>query len=233
LKPYNVSFLTLYPEVFPGYLGFALAKKALEKKIWQYQCFNIRDFAKDKHKKVDDKVFGGGSGLLLKPDVLGDCIDYSMDKGASNYLVYPSPAGCVLNAKMAEDLSKQDGITFICGHFEGVDDRILKKYKPIEISIGDYILSGGELSAMVILDSILRFLPNVLNSMECIKEESFNNNLLEYPQYTKPLMYGDIGVPEVLLSGNHQAIKRWKLQQAEEKTKKIRPDLWQKYKDNS
>ncbi len=227
---YQVSFITLYPEVFPGYLGHSLAKKALEKKIWDFKVFNIRDFAKDKYKKVDDKVFGGGAGLLIKPDVLGDCIDFALNSGASDNMYYLSPAGEVFNQGKAFEMSEQKGITFICGHFEGIDNRVIKKYNLKEISIGDYILSGGELGAMVIVDSILRFLPNVINSKECITKESFEDNLLEYPQYTKPVVYDNMEVPAVLLSGNHQKIASWRLQKAEEKTKMIRLDLWEKYK---
>ena len=229
---YQVSFITLYPDVFPGYLGYALAGKALDKKIWDFKVFNIRDFAKDKYKKVDDKVFGGGAGLLIKPDVLGDCIDFALCNGASKNLYYLSPAGEVFNQNKAFEMSKEENITLICGHFEGIDNRVIQKYNLKEISIGDYILSGGELGAMVIVDSILRFLPNVINSKECIMKESFEDNLLEYPQYTKPVVYDNMEVPPVLLSGNHQKIASWRLQMAEEKTKMIRLDLWEKYKNN-
>jgi len=229
---YQVSFITLYPDVFPGYLGYALAGRALEKKIWDFKVFNIRDFAKDKYKKVDDKVFGGGAGLLIKPDILGDCIDFALLNGASKNLYYLSPAGEVFNQNKAFEMSKEENITLICGHFEGIDNRVIQKYNLKEISIGDYILSGGELGAMVIVDSILRFLPNVINSKECIMKESFEDNLLEYPQYTKPVVYDNMEVPPVLLSGNHQKIASWRLQMAEEKTKMIRLDLWEKYKNN-
>ncbi|XWO13902.1 tRNA (guanine-N(1)-)-methyltransferase [Candidatus Hepatincola sp. Pdp] len=229
-KPYKVTILTLYKEVFLSYLGAGVIGKALGKE-WILEIIDIRDFAEDSYKRVDDKVFGGGKGLLLKPDVLGKAIDYALTKQSSTNLVYPSPRGVVFNAEMAQELAKEDGITLICGHFEGVDQRIIDEYKPKEISIGDYILSGGELASMVLLDSILRFLPNVLNSYECLTEESFKDNLLEYPQYTKPNIWKNHKVPEVLLSGNHARIREWRTKKAEEQTKKVRPDLWQKYKN--
>ncbi|MFL1780330.1 tRNA (guanosine(37)-N(1)-)-methyltransferase [Candidatus Hepatincolaceae symbiont of Richtersius coronifer] len=262
---FKITILTLYPEAFPGYLGHALAKKAMEKSLWSLKTINIRDFALDKHKKVDDKVFGGGKGLLLKPDVLAWALEYAFNNGASTNLIYPSPKGHMLDQNLAKDLvfnpiifqaeffkenfiknstnfaknpltnessisDKNDGLTFICGHFEGIDERFIEKYKPLEISIGDYILSGGELSAMVIIDCALRWLPNVLNSEECIREESFAENLLEYPQYTKPKVWENLGVPEILLSGNHKEIKLWRTNQAEKKTQQIRPDLWELYR---
>lgn len=233
-NPFKITILTLYEESFPSHLGFGVVGRALKKGLWTLDVINIRDFAIGSYKKVDDKVFGGGKGLLLMPEVLSKAIEFAFDKGASKNLIYPSPAGKVFNHSMSENFSKLDGLTFICGHFEGIDDRIIQKYKPMEISIGDYILSGGELSATVIIDSVLRFVPYVLNSFECTEEESFSNGLLEYPQYTQPASWQDMNVPEVLCSGNHKKIKEWRLQKSLEKTKEIRPDLFEKYvKDNS
>lgn len=228
---FNVTILTLYPEVFPGYLGYSKAYKGLQQGLWSLKVINIRDFARDKYKTVDDKVFGGGAGLLIKPDVLGDAIEYAFSLGASKNLVYPNPRGHVYNTTLAKNLSLQDGLTIICGHFEGIDQRIIDKYKPLEISIGDYILSGGELSTMVILDSALRHLPNMINSRECVEEESFNNNLLEYPNYTRPFSWQNLEVPDILLSGHHENIAKWRKQAAEAITRERRPDLWLKYKD--
>ncbi len=235
-KIFNITILTLYPEVFPGYLGFSLLKKALDKNMWSLQVINIRDFATDKYKKVDDYVFGGGKGLLLKPDVLGKAIDYALANGASKNLIYPSPQGKQFNHSIAQEFSTINGLTFICGHFEGIDQRIIEAYNIMEISLGDYILSGGELASMIIIDSTLRLLPNMINSHECTVEESFSNYLLEYPQYTKPAKWQPsfssthIEVPDVLISGDHGKIKQWRTKQAEIKTKKIRPDLWDLYK---
>jgi tRNA (guanine37-N1)-methyltransferase len=226
---FNVTILTLYKEVFPGYLGFSNLKKALDCNLWKLNVIDIRDFALDKHKKVDDKVFGGGRGLLLKADVLSAAIEYAFSIGASKNLVYPSPRGVPYNQSRAYEMSAQDGITIICGHFEGIDERIIEKYQPKEISLGDYVLSGGELAAMVIVDSALRLLPNVINSQESFLEESFKDSLLEYPQYTHPRIWENMSVPEVLFSGNHKEIAKWRLLKSQEKTKEIRPDLWDVY----
>ncbi len=224
---WKVRIFTLYPEIFPGPLTKGLYGKALEKKIWDLEVVNIRDFAEDKHKTVDDTVFGGGNGMLLKPNVLAKCIDKKMEQGEK--IFYLSPKGKKFEQKIAKELSKKKIINLLCGHFEGVDERILKTRNIEEISIGDYILSGGESASFVIIDSILRLLPGVLGNEESKKDETFENGLLEYPQYTKPQIWEEKSVPDVLLSGDHAKIKSWRLSQSEAITRRQRPDMWKKY----
>ena len=225
---WKARIFTLYPEIFPGPLNKGLYGKALSNKIWNLDIINIRDSAKDKHKTVDDTPFGGGSGMLIKPDVLASSIDQHMNK--SEKIFYLSPKGKLFNQKTAKSLSKEHCVNLICGHFEGVDQRLLETRNIEEISIGDYILSGGETAAFVIVDSILRLIPGILGNEESVHEESFENGLLEYPQYTKPQLWEEKNVPEVLLSGDHSKIKDWRLSQSEAITRDRRPDLWQKYK---
>ena len=225
---FEVRVFTLYPEIFPGFLDKGLYGKALSKKIWNLKIFNIRDFAEDKHKTVDDTTFGGGSGMLLKPDVLARSIDKSINSGEK--IFYLSPKGKKFDQKFAKEISKKNFVNLICGHFEGVDERILNTRNIEELSIGDYILSGGESAAFVVIDSILRLLPGVIGNEISKNEESFENGLLEYPQYTKPKIWEEKSVPEVLLSGDHAKIKDWRLSQSEAITRDRRPDLWKKYK---
>ena len=227
---WQAQVFTLYPEIFPGPLNKGLYGKALSKKIWDLKVVNIRDSAEDKHKTVDDTPFGGGSGMLLKPDVLAKSIDQNINIGER--IFYLSPKGKKFDQKIAKDLAKEKYINLICGHFEGIDERILSTRNVEEISIGDFILSGGETAAFVIIDSILRLLPGVIGNEMSKKDESFENGLLEYPQYTKPLIWEKKSVPEVLLSGDHAKIKDWRLSQSEAITRDRRPDLWQKYKKN-
>ena len=227
---WEAQVFTLYPEIFPGSLNKGLYGKALSKKIWNLKVVNIRNSAEDKHKTVDDTPFGGGSGMLLKSDVLAKSIDQNINIGERVF--YLSPKGKKFDQKIAKDLSKEKNINLICGHFEGIDERILTTRNIEEISIGDFILSGGESAAFVIIDSILRLLPGVIGNDMSKKNESFENGLLEYPQYTKPLIWEEKSVPEVLLSGDHAKIKDWRLSQSEAITRDRRPDLWQKYKKN-
>ena len=285
----QAQVFTLYPDIFPGPLGKGLYGKAMSKKLWSLNVINIRDAATDRHKTVDDTPYGGGTGMLLKPDVLAKSIDKNVNKG--DRILYLSPKGKVFNQKLAQDLSLEKSFSLICGHFEGVDERVLSTRNIEEISIGDYILSGGETAALVVLDSILRLLPGVLGNEKSANEETFRNGLLEYPQYTKPqiwedksvpnvllsggetaafvvidsvlrLLPGVLGndksaseetfenglleypqytkpriweeksVPEVLLSGDHAKIKDWRLSKSEAITRVRRPDLWHKYKKN-
>jgi len=225
---WKARIFTLSPEIFPGPLNKGLYGKALSNKIWNLDIINIRDSAKDKHKTVDDTPFGGGSGMLIKPDVLARSIDQHVNK--SEKIFYLSPKGKLFNQETAKSLSKEHCINLICGHFEGVDQRLLETRNIEEISVGDYILSGGETAALIIIDSILRLVPGILGNEESVHEESFENGLLEYPQYTKPQLWEEKNVPEVLLSGDHSKIKDWRLSQSEAITRHRRPDLWQKYK---
>ena len=225
---FQAQVFTLYPEVFPGPLSKGLYGKALSNKLWDLSVINIRDAATDKHKTVDDTPYGGGTGMLLKADVLANSLDQKVKKGERVF--YLSPKGKKFDQKLAQDLSKEKSISLICGHFEGVDERVLATRNIEEISIGDYVLSGGETAALVVLDSILRLLPGVLGNDRSSLDETFENGLLEYPQYTKPQIWEEKSVPEVLLSGDHNKIKDWRLSQSAAITRDRRPDLWQKYK---
>ena len=227
---WQAQVFTLYPEVFPGPLSKGLYGKALANNLWKLKIVNIRDSADDKHSTVDDTPYGGGSGMLLKADVLAKSLDENKTK--NERILYLSPKGKKFDQKIAKDFSKEKYINLICGHFEGIDERILTTRNIEEISIGDYVLSGGETAALVIIDSILRLLPGVIGNDMSNKDESFENGLLEYPQYTKPLIWEKKSVPEVLLSGDHAKIKGWRLSQSEAITRDRRPDLWQKYKKN-
>tara|TARA_B100000787_G_scaffold169320_1_gene160194 strand:- start:1070 stop:1756 length:687 start_codon:yes stop_codon:yes gene_type:complete len=227
---WQAQVFTLYPEVFPGPLAKGLYGKALAKNLWNLSVVNIRDSATDKHKTVDDTPYGGGTGMLLKADVLANSLDKNENKGER--IFYLSPKGKKFDQGCAQNLSKEKSISLICGHFEGVDERILATRNIEEISVGDYILSGGETAAFVILDSILRLLPGVLGNNKSSVDESFENGLLEYPQYTKPQIWEEKTVPEVLLSGDHNKIKDWRLTQSEAITRVRRPDLWRKYEKN-
>jgi len=218
---------TLYPEYFPGYLNKGLFGRAMGK-IWNLETVNIRDYATDKHKTVDDTPYGGGNGMIIKADVLAKSLDDNIKKNEK--IIYLSPRGKLFNHKYAKLLSYEKSLNLICGCFEGVDERVLKSRNIEEISIGDFILSGGESAAFVILDSILRFIPGILGNMNSSLEESFENGLLEYPQFTKPQVWEEKSVPNVLISGDHAKIKDWRLSQSEAITRDRRPDLWQKYK---
>ena len=227
---WQARLFTLYPEVFPGPLSKGLYGKALSKKLWNLNIVNIRDAAEDKHKTVDDTPYGGGSGMLLKPDVLAKSLDQNEIKGGR--IIYLSPKGKKFDQNYAQELSDEKSISLICGHFEGVDERVLSTRNIEEISIGDYVLSGGETAAFVVIDSVLRLLPGILGNENSKVDESFENGLLEYPQYTKPQIWEEKAVPEVLLSGDHSKIKDWRLSQSEAITRDRRPDLWEKYKKN-
>jgi tRNA (guanine37-N1)-methyltransferase len=225
---WQAQVFTLYPEVFPGPLSKGMYGKAMSKDLWNLKVVNIRDAAEDKHKTVDDTPYGGGSGMLLKPDVLAKSLDQNKIEGER--ILYLSPKGKKFDQNYAKRLVKEKSISLICGHFEGVDERVLSTRNIEEISIGDYVLSGGETAAYVVIDSVLRLLPGVLGNDNSKIEETFENGLLEYPQFTKPQIWEEKAVPDVLLSGDHSKIKDWRLSQSEAITRVRRPDLWQKYK---
>ena len=225
---WKARIFTLYPELFPGPFNFGLYKKALDKKIWSLEICNIRDSALDKHKTVDEPPFGGGSGMVIRPDVLANSLDKNIS--SKERTIYLSPKGKKFDQKIAKELSNEKIINLICGHFEGVDQRVLETRNIEEISVGDFILSGGETAAYAIIDTIVRLLPEVLGNDQSTIEETFENELLEYPQYTKPQKWEEKSVPNVLLSGDHAKIKDWRLSQSEDITRRLRPDLWKKYK---
>ena len=226
---WKAKIFTLYPDFFPGLLDMGMYKRAREKNIWSLDIVNIREHAIDKHGSVDDKPFGGGSGMLMRADVVNNCLKKNQN---NNSIIYLSPRGKKLTQEMVKFFSHTNGLNILCGHFEGVDQRVIDKNNIEEISIGDYVLSGGETAAAVLLDSIIRLLPGVLGDETSLQEESFNNDLLEYPQYTQPREWEGKKVPDVLLSGNHAEIKHWRLEQSKGITQRLRPDLWQRYSKN-
>tara|TARA_Y100001935_G_scaffold229616_1_gene209415 strand:- start:582 stop:1274 length:693 start_codon:yes stop_codon:yes gene_type:complete len=223
----KVKIFTLYPEFFPGPFDKGIYGNALKKKIWDIKIVNIRDYAKDKHKTVDDTPYGGGSGMVMRADVIANSLDKNLDTQEKVY--YLSPRGKLLNQEAVKKISKESSLNILCGHFEGIDQRVLDSRKIEEISIGDYIISGGETASYIVLDSVLRLIPGVLGNEDSIVNESFENGLLEYPQYTKPQIWQKNKVPEVLLSGDHAKIKHWRLSQSEAITRDRRPDLWHKH----
>lgn len=223
----NFKILTLFPELFPGPLAASITGAALEKKLWSFEAINIRDFAFDKRGTVDDTPYGGGAGMVLKPDVLASAIENSTAKK----IIYLSPRGKVFNQKIAQELAQEKEITILCGRYEGVDQRVLDEFQIEEISIGDYVLSGGEIAAYVFIDAILRNISGILGADESLSEESFSGefaNLLEYPHYTKPAEWRGRKVPEILTQGHHAKINQWRKERALELTKKVRPDLLKK-----
>ena len=227
---WKVRVFTLYPEMFAGPFASGLYKKALEKKIWSLEMVNIRDYATDKHKTVDDTPFGGGSGMVMKADVLANSLDKNIINNKEP-VIYLSPKGKKFDQIYAKKILDKN-INIICGHFEGVDQRILETRNIEEVSIGDLILSGGEIGAFVIIDTVVRLLPGVLGNPNSLSEETFEKNLLEYPQYTKPQKWEGKEIPSVLLTGDHEKIKDWRLARSEDITRRRRSDLWEKYNKN-
>ena len=224
---FQVKIFTLYPEFFPGPFNNGIYGKAIDKKIWDMNIINIRDYTEDKHKTVDDTPYGGGSGMVMRADVIANSLDNNLEPNQKIY--YLSPRGKLLDQEIVKNISKEKYLNILCGHFEGIDQRVLDSRKIEEISIGDYIISGGETASYVVLDSVLRLIPGVLGNENSLVNESFENGLLEYPQYTKPQIWKKNKVPEVLLSGDHAKIKHWRLSQSEAITRDRRPDLWQKH----
>lgn len=226
--PLRFDILTLFPEMFAPVLGTSIPKRAAEKGLVSYHLTNIRDFATDAHKSVDDKPFGGGPGMVMMCPVLFDAVEAVEQKDprpATRIIL--SPQGRLFDQAMAEELARRERILLIAGHYEGFDERIVEGLKPMEVSIGDYVLSGGELPAMVLIDAVVRLLPGALGAEHGAADETFSGGLMEYPQYTRPREFRGMGVPEVLLSGNHKVIANWRHEQRKVRTQERRPDLWQ------
>lgn len=221
---FRATILTLYPEMFPGHLGTSLAGKAMERGQWSLDTVQIRDFATDRHRTVDDRPAGGGAGMVLKPDVLARAIDHASENDSRPRLLM-SPRGKPLTQKRVRELAAGDGVIIVCGRFEGVDQRVIDGRNLEEVSIGDYILSGGEPAALILLDAIVRILPGVMGNDLSGLHESFEGGLLEHPQYTRPQVWEGREIPAILISGNHGAIAKWQRQEAEKLTKERRPDL--------
>ncbi len=218
----NFNILTLFPEMFPGTLGQSLSGRALESGAWSYKCVDIREFGDGVHKNVDDTPYGGGAGMVMRADIIEKALLSIPSPGRKIYL---SPRGKPLTQALVQKLSEEPQITLLCGRYEGVDQRVLDACEFEEVSIGDYVLSGGEPAAIILMDACIRLLPGVMGNAETAGEESFSNGLLEYPHYTRPAEWKGLKVPEVLTSGDHGKIKDWRRQEAENLTKKVRPDL--------
>ena len=225
----NVTILTLFPEMFPGPLGHSLLGKALEKKLWQLDVVDIRSFAEDKHQTVDDTCFGGGPGMVMRPDIIDKALSSVMEKGKAR-LIHLTPRGEVFGQRLAQEVAHSPlPLVFLCGRYEGIDQRVLDEWQAEDISLGDFVLTGGELAAMTILDATLRLIPGVIGDETSLEEESFSKGLLEYPHYTRPRVWKSHEVPEVLLSGHHERIQAWRQEQAIKITQERRPDLWNLY----
>ena len=226
---WRVTVLTLFPEMFPGPLGLSLAGKALQDGTWTLETLDIRDFATDRHRSVDDTPAGGGAGMVMRADIAAAAIDAGRANAAPGTpAIYLSPRGTPLTQARAAELAKGPGVLLLCGRFEGIDQRVLEARDIEEISIGDYVLSGGELAAQVLIDACVRLLPGVAGNEVSLDDESFTSGLLEYPHYTKPRDWEGRAIPEILLSGDHERIAKWRREQAEALTKARRPDLWEK-----
>ena len=226
----RIDILTLFPEMFTAVLGTSIPKRAAEKGLVEYHFTNIRDFATDAHKSVDDKPFGGGPGMVMMCPTILDAVEHVEKRDPRDATrILLTPQGRLFDSAMAKDFAGRDRLLLIAGRYEGFDERIVEGLKPVEVSIGDYILSGGELPAMVIIDSVVRLLPGAIGAEGGAEDETFADGLLEYPQYTWPREYEGMNVPDLLLSGNHAAIAKWRLEQRKKRTAERRPDLWQAY----
>ncbi len=228
-KMWRARVLTIFPDMFPGPLGVSLSGQALERGLWSLRALDMRAFAEDKHASVDDVPFGGGPGMVMRPDVVGRAIAAAKADDADLPLVYLTPRGQPLDQVKARALADGPGVIAVCGRFEGIDQRVMEAYPGDEISLGDFVLSGGELAAMTLLDACVRLLPGVIGAQESLDEESFETGLLEYPQYTRPRDWQGLSVPEILLSGHHEKVRAWRHAQAEDITRQRRPDLWERY----
>jgi len=229
-RNFSATVLTLFPEMFPGPLGYSLAGKALTAGLWHLNTLQIRDFATDKHQTVDDTPYGGGSGMVMRPDILDRAIQSARKQSPEATLVYLTPRGMPFTQKTAQEFARKD-LILLCGRFEGIDERVIEAHRPHLTSLGDFVLSGGETAALAVLDACVRLLPGVMGDEGSLNEESFAlegdfSGLIEYPHYTKPPVWNGVAVPEVLLSGNHAKIRNWRLKAAENLTRAVRPDLW-------
>jgi tRNA (guanine37-N1)-methyltransferase len=226
----RIDILTLFPEMFMPILGTSIPKRAAEKGLVSYHLTNIRDFATDAHKSVDDKPFGGGPGMVMMAPVMLEAVEHAekQDPRTATRILL-SPQGRRFDQTVAEDLARRDRLLMVAGHYEGFDERIIDGLSPMELSLGDYVLSGGELAAMVVIDAVVRLLPGALGAEHGAADESFADGLLEYPQYTRPREFRDMKVPDILLSGNHAAIAKWRMEQRKARTQQRRPDLWNEY----
>jgi len=227
VSQWDATVLTLFPEMFPGPLAASLAGKSLKDGIWTLKTLDIRQFASDKHRTVDDTPLGGGIGMVLKPDVVAAALDHVA--AAPGPRIYLTPRGRVLDQALVHELAGHPGAVFLCGRYEGVDQRVIDKAGMMEISIGDYILSGGEPAALIVMDAVIRLLPGVMGKEQSHREESFETGLLEHAHYTQPRIWQNIAAPEILASGHHQKIAAWRLAEAERETQERRPDLWEQY----
>ncbi len=226
--------LTLFPDMVMNGLNTSIIGRAMEAGYLDIQAVNIRDYSTNKHMKVDDYPYGGGAGLVMQPEPIYSAYqDITKNMPRKPRVIYMTPQGCVFHQNMAKELAKEEELIFLCGHYEGVDERVLEEIVTDYVSIGDYVLTGGELPAMVMIDAISRFVPGVLNNDESAGDESFENGLLEYPQYTRPPKFLEKEVPEVLLSGHHENIRKWRQEQSIQRTKERRPDLWEEYQKNT
>lgn len=225
----KVTILTLFPEMFPGPLGHSLIGKALVKSLWELRVVDIRGFAEDKHQTVDDTCFGGGPGMVMRPDVVDKALSSVMEKGKAR-LIHLTPRGRVFQQEIAREMATSPlPLVFLCGRYEGIDQRVLEAWDAEDVSLGDFVLTGGELVAMTILDAVLRLVPGVIGDESSLEEESFSKGLLEYPHYTRPRLWQGREVPDVLLSGHHEKIAAWRHKEAETITRERRPDLWNQY----
>jgi len=231
---WTAQVITLFPQAFPGVLGESLTGKALQDGLWQLQTYDLRDYGIGKHRNVDDTPAGGGAGMVLRADVLEKAIvDARQGTKGIAPLVYLSPRGQRFDQAMARDWARMDGVTMLCGRFEGVDERVLQHFGITEVSLGDFVMTGGEIAAQAMIDATVRLLPGVLGNAESAVEESFSSGLLEHPQFTKPAEWQGQAIPDVLLSGNHAKIAAWRHQMSEALTKKRRPDLWAAHQKKS
>lgn len=226
---FKADIITLFPDLFPGPLGASIIGRAAENGLWSLNATQLRDFATDKHKKVDDTPAGGGPGLVLKPDILAKAIDHISPENDPRPRILTSPRGKPFDQQMARDWANGPGVVIVCGRFEGVDQRVIDKRNLTEVSIGDFVLCGGEVAAMTMLEATVRLLPGVMGSAESEADESFENGLLEYPQYTRPAEFEGEPIPEIVTSGDHKKVAQWRQEQSEQLTKQNRPDLWEKH----